>query len=480
MKKTGPRLKTPAARMRVAREMIVRTIKNLLRRAMRDVIIRGGGIAQLTEVAVATFNCVTGATDIADMEVYWDSVRDGARGRFGANNLDKFLHIGTNDKLCRASPGKIVLRVAADVGIELTTTCATDLQDLSGERFAFNPTDISRLVPRIKCLDIINKAEGMALAGQLDDASLIKQSDIGNAYARLRLLDQAASKLRIAARGVFPDEEVASKLTKIRLEQARLETNPEILLAVAAAAFEEIVSFPYDWSPRVAVDLAEVLLDNTEFAQWFAHPRWGRDAEGKMENIDEFKACLSGQFLYEQCKQHNRLEVFIGDYFYTDELHPLIEKLWADLTVVNNESRCDARRLFKILVPHLKDRRQREQTFGLADDATIPVSWCGDEGDACLAKTRDWIQKESAISKSGVVKTLKEFAICVGLSGGADGEIREGVEFDMEGQITEISWGFKGLNGKLDDFQNLRAKMPKLRVLELYRNPSLTGTVCFN
>jgi hypothetical protein len=41
------RLKTPAARMRVAREMLERTIKNLLRRAMRDVIMKGGNISQL-------------------------------------------------------------------------------------------------------------------------------------------------------------------------------------------------------------------------------------------------------------------------------------------------------------------------------------------------------------------------------------------------------------------------------------------------
>ena len=91
-----------------------------------------------------------------------------------------------------------------------------------------------------------------------------------------------------------------------------------------------------------------------------------------------------------------------------------------------------------------------------------------------MVKTRDWIQKEYAISKSGAVNTLKEFAICVGLSGGAMGKVREGVEFNMEGKITKISWGFKGLNGTLDTFQDLRAKMPKLRVLELYRN-ALTG-----
>jgi hypothetical protein len=84
------RLKTLNAQMRVAREMLVRTSKNLLRRAMRDTITRGGTISQLTEVVFQTFNRLTRASDEAAVGVYWDSVRDGARGRFGARNLDKF------------------------------------------------------------------------------------------------------------------------------------------------------------------------------------------------------------------------------------------------------------------------------------------------------------------------------------------------------------------------------------------------------
>ena len=88
------RLKTATARMRVARDMLERTIKNLLRRAMRDIIMKGGNISQLLELAAMTFNCVTGAAeDKADVETYWCEVREGARERFGGANLDKFLNL---------------------------------------------------------------------------------------------------------------------------------------------------------------------------------------------------------------------------------------------------------------------------------------------------------------------------------------------------------------------------------------------------
>jgi hypothetical protein len=86
------RLETADARVRVAREMLERTIKNLLRRAMRDVIMKGGNISQLLELAALTFNCVTGADkDVGAVEAYWGEVREGARERFGGTNLDKFL-----------------------------------------------------------------------------------------------------------------------------------------------------------------------------------------------------------------------------------------------------------------------------------------------------------------------------------------------------------------------------------------------------
>ena len=61
----------------------------------------------------------------------------------------------------------MVLRVAADVGIELTATCAEDLRRSSGERFVFKSADIARLKARVKFLDILNKAEGMDLVREI-------------------------------------------------------------------------------------------------------------------------------------------------------------------------------------------------------------------------------------------------------------------------------------------------------------------------
>mgnify|MGYP000533408124 CR=1 FL=1 len=63
---------------------------------------------------------------------------------------------------------------------------------------------------------------------------------------RRRLLNQAASKLRVAACGVFPDADVALELVKVRLEQVQLEPNDEVLRKTAEMAFEELRSFPSD------------------------------------------------------------------------------------------------------------------------------------------------------------------------------------------------------------------------------------------
>ena len=78
-----------------------------------------------------------------------------------------------------------------------------------------------------------------------------------------------------------------------------------------------------------------------------------------------------GETLYEQFTSSVGLESMINDYFQSDELRPLVEKLWADLTIIDDASRArDARRIFKILTLHLKDLRRRQQGFDLVDEAT--------------------------------------------------------------------------------------------------------------
>ena len=80
------------------------------------------------------------------------------------------------------------------------------------------------------------------------------------------------------------------------------------------------------------------------------------------------------------------------------------------------------------------------------------------------------------IATKMVVVTLKEFAVCVGLAGGADGDMKSGVKFEEEGQITKIEWKKKSLNGNLDKFQDLATRMPRLQVLDLNGNSDLKGT----
>ena len=78
-----------------------------------------------------------------------------------------------------------------------------------------------------------------------------------------------------------------------------------------------------------------------------------------------------GEILYDAFKGANSLQGIIDDYFDSDELRPLAAKLWADLTLIDDASRArDARRIFAILEPLLKDLRARQEK-GEDDEAFI-------------------------------------------------------------------------------------------------------------
>ena len=97
--------------------------------------------------------------------------------------------------------------------------------------------------------------------------------------------------------------------------------------------------------------------------------------------------------------------------------------------------------------------------------------WCGVKGKERLVKARERAQQGI------VIQTLKEFAAAVGLLGGADGDVMDGVTFDEEGEITKIEWEGKGLNGDLNKFDDLGGRMPRLEVLDLQDNAVLDGDV---
>jgi hypothetical protein len=113
---------------------------------------------------------------------------------------------------------------------------------------------------------------------------------------------------------------------------------------------------------------------------------------------------------------------------------------------------------------------QEEEKDGKCDNNIIQSVTCGDDGGKLLADTREWIKEMM------VVETLKDFAICVGLS--VDANVMDGVtrEFGEKGGITKIEWKKKSLNGNLDKFEDLAKRMPRLQVLNLNDNSDLKGT----
>ena len=79
-------------------------------------------------------------------------------------------------------------------------------------------------------------------------------------------------------------------------------------------------------------------------------------------NAPEFEeAVVDGETLYDLFMTQS-FEAVVGDYFNSDELRPLGERLWADLTLINDASRArDARRIFAILDLLLADLRERQE-----------------------------------------------------------------------------------------------------------------------
>jgi hypothetical protein len=113
---------------------------------------------------------------------------------------------------------------------------------------------------------------------------------------------------------------------------------------------------------------------------------------------------------------------------------------------------------------------QKEEKKGKCDNNIIQSVKCGDGGRDDMTKAKEWTAAKM------VAVTLKEFAVCVGLAGGAGGNIKSGVEFDEEGHITKIDWTVKNLNGNLDRLGDVLKRMPRLQVLNLSGNSALTGT----
>jgi hypothetical protein len=87
-------------------------------------------------------------------------------------------------------------------------------------------------------------------------------------------------------------------------------------------------------------------------------------------NAPEFEDAIDNDaaILFEQFTTQS-FDAIVGDYFQTDELRALAEQLWADLTLIDDESKCDARRMFASLQPDLRKLQERQQDEDLVDES---------------------------------------------------------------------------------------------------------------
>jgi hypothetical protein len=508
------------ARQAVVQELFVRSAKNLLRDNLRRAMKLEAGAYEIEEIASETFTCL--ASGGPGAEAHLGHVWQGVEKRFGVK-VDEAQRGGI-------SAIRAIRRVAKAVGVRLTQSCLGDLEkevaNVGGTNarhpFAFTVADVEKMQPRVKILDILNKAEGMALADQLREPAFGGGSGgrVGDSYegkggkgsggggsqqdfatnvaTRLRLLNQAAAKLRIAARGVFPDQYVALKLAEIRCEQVQLELNGAALRVTAGRAFEELRSFPRDGKigtttassvavggrggssessetidamlVRLAVELAGALLGNSNLG---AEDGVNVLRDGLVRTRGVGSSVRPPVQLMEPGVRES-----LGDRIVRWGIDQWGDEGEREKHVVAFEAFVNGP--LALLVGCGTEEEggggeAGEEKKGNIDENSVESIACGDKGVNCLEEAREWIKEMM------VVETLKDFAKCVGVLDGAGGNSREGVTFDGERQVMKIEWKEKNLNGNLDrlgDLGDLLAeKMPRLQVLDLSDNSSLTGDI---
>ena len=322
------------------------------------------------------------------------------------------------------------------------------------------------------------------------DEETARDAPTGNNSTRLRLLNQAASKLRIAACGVYPEREVALKLAEIRCEQVQLELNGAALRVTAGRAFEELRSFPRDGKigtttassvavggrggssessetidamlVRLAVELAGALLGNLHLG---AEDGVNVLRDGLVRTRGVGSSVKPPVQLMEP-----GVRASLGDRIVRWGIEQWGDEGERGKHVVSFEAFVNGPLALLVgcgVEGAAEEDEAGEEKKGNSESSVESIA-CGGEGRRRLVEAREWATKKVAVA------TLRDFAKCVGLS--ADKNVEEGVECDERGQITKIQWKKKNLNGNMDMIGDVLERMPRLQLLDLSQNNALTGT----
>eukprot|EP00947_MAST-08B_sp_MAST-8B-sp1_P000861 g861.t1 len=193
------------AQRAVAQEMAVRVVKNLVRADLRLGLSVGAGPVELRRIVARSFSCITNGDKKS--EGYWAKIADGLKSRFGVTVVP--------DVRESTDPIELVKAVAERVGTCLTQACLHDLQGQNASarvKFVFTKADIESQEPRIKFLDVDDRAQGALL---LNAANRQEEADVDT---KRRLLAQCDSKLS-AALATFAGD-VAGSAPPARADEA--------------------------------------------------------------------------------------------------------------------------------------------------------------------------------------------------------------------------------------------------------------------
>tara|TARA_B110000208_G_C11750136_1_gene423143 strand:+ start:72 stop:1577 length:1506 start_codon:yes stop_codon:yes gene_type:complete len=160
--------------------MTRRTLKNLLRAALRD-FFRSGGRQSDFRLLASFFNLISGGGDLSRSKRFWNSdVVIGLQSRFGSCALDESERMPgvLRATICetRAQICEVIDTVMSRVGISLTNEARRQLGEFASDdaeggavaiedrRFEFLPSDFKRFYPRTKHAANVDFAEGMLLS----------------------------------------------------------------------------------------------------------------------------------------------------------------------------------------------------------------------------------------------------------------------------------------------------------------------------
>eukprot|EP00947_MAST-08B_sp_MAST-8B-sp1_P000142 g142.t1 len=230
------------ARTALLAEMVARTIKNLMRHAAREAVIRTGraniAVVRLLYSDMLSFACMSHGMMTAEgfrySERFWTcDVWDGLRRRFGDRSGDIRSKLREAVLPNLGAVKQFARRIAAMLGLVFSDECKEALQDDPGRDekstgFLFTVSDIKAIDVRVKHMTVTDRAAGKILVFTQEQLAKVCAGDANTSQHVIRIATAAKKRFEAVLRSAPRDEaaskavEKLGKLTRVKEVMDRL------------------------------------------------------------------------------------------------------------------------------------------------------------------------------------------------------------------------------------------------------------------